>query len=280
MILIEPVKFLKDFHNRSPGLSPVLFSDLLVDKQKSSYDLISNLATSNSNPGEVVLDLACGDGYLLERISRLDKGLRLVGIDISEKELEIASERLKENSANFIQCDARSLPLATQSVNSIVCHMALMLVNPIGEALREISRVLTPGGKFYAVISAHGSTAGLLPTFMRCLQSACKRENISPIVFSEDKLHNPETAFKLFNEHFSGLADLSVQKVELKSPIDSASAWTKLTAMYDFSRLSDYNIKIFRDDFLNQAELLESTEELNELIFPACLITATKADGA
>lgn len=87
----------------------------------------------------ILLDLACGTG----RYSSLGSGLgaaRVVGIDNSWAMLE-------RNHANGrVLATMTALPLCSQSIDVIICGLALGHLPDVTEPLREIGRVLRPDG--------------------------------------------------------------------------------------------------------------------------------------
>jgi len=87
------------------------------------------------------LDVCCGTGAHADPLSRL--GWSPVGIDLSRNQLRHAAPRLPVALA-----DATALPLADGSVPAAVCVLASTDVPDYAAVLREIARVLTPGGRF------------------------------------------------------------------------------------------------------------------------------------
>ncbi len=72
---------------------------------------------------------------------------RYLGLDVSSAELAAARGR----RARVAQADTGRLPLRTGSVDAVVMSMALMLV-PLERSVREVARVLRPGGVFVATV--------------------------------------------------------------------------------------------------------------------------------
>ncbi len=92
-----------------------------------------------------VVDLACGNGPLAPELAGRD----WIGVDLSHAELSAAQGK---GAGRVTLADAASLPLADRSAGSVVCSMALMLVQPLDQVLAEVARVLRPGGVLVALL--------------------------------------------------------------------------------------------------------------------------------
>ncbi len=140
---------LRRFHHQ-PGRTVEAFAQWRNGEGISSYELLAREA-EGLGPETHILDLACGDGYLLELLRR--RGFRnLSGVDSSARELAAARRRLGP-ACELRHEPAQSLSLSSDSVGLVVCHLALMLFEPLEPVLAELARVLEPGGRFLAVIN-------------------------------------------------------------------------------------------------------------------------------
>src|SRR5262245_45424737 len=124
--------WLEDWHDRHPGAT----SRALARGRPSPYERLASFV----RPGQSVLDLACGDGYLLDR-HRAAGAATLAGLDLSAGELAAARERLG-GAATLVQGRAQSMPFPDESFDLVTCHMALMLMRPVDEVVSEVRRVL------------------------------------------------------------------------------------------------------------------------------------------
>lgn len=138
----EAERWLADWHERHPGAT----SRAIARGQPSSYERLAGAA----RPGDRALDLACGDGFLIERL-RARGAASVAGVDMSAGELAAARRRLGED-VELVQARAQSLPFPDGSFDVVTCHLALMLMSPVGEVLSEVRRVLREGGRFSAVV--------------------------------------------------------------------------------------------------------------------------------
>ena len=97
-----------------------------------------------------VLEVGCGGGLICEALA--GRGALTVGIDPSEGALQAAREHTRRSGLGqntyFEQGYAESLPYADGSFSVIVCLDVLEHVQDLHATIREIARVLAPGGVF------------------------------------------------------------------------------------------------------------------------------------
>lgn len=99
-----------------------------------------------ARPGDRVMDVGCGTGALLNRVSLLVPGARLAGVELSPAMLEIALGRLG-GSADLRQGRAEDLPFGEAAFDIVVSTNVFHFIRHPVEALREMSRVLRPSGR-------------------------------------------------------------------------------------------------------------------------------------
>ena len=124
------------------------------------------LAQLRLGPGQHLLDLCCGRGGIGLWFASVS-GARLTGVDFSPRAIAEASRRaglfVPRPQASFAVADAADTSLPSSTADAIVCIDALQVVPDKGGLLREITRVLRPGGR--AVITTwerrSGEPAGL-----------------------------------------------------------------------------------------------------------------------
>ncbi|MBM3346303.1 MAG: methyltransferase domain-containing protein [Betaproteobacteria bacterium] len=90
-----------------------------------------------------VLDVCCGPGMLAA--GALERGAATVGLDFSTEAVELA--RALVPTGRFQQGDAQALPFTEASFDAVLCGYGLMHLPEPGVALREMLRVLRPGGR-------------------------------------------------------------------------------------------------------------------------------------
>ena len=121
-------------------------------------------------PGQRVLDVGCGPGTItIDLAARVAPG-QVVGLDRSERVVELARAAAREAGATtvtFAAGDVYALPYADASFDVVHAHQVLQhLVDPVA-ALRELRRVARPGGLVavrdadYAAMTWYPPSAGL-----------------------------------------------------------------------------------------------------------------------
>lgn len=103
-------------------------------------------------PGDRILDIGCGKGFLLYDFTQVVPGVEVVGLDVSDYALEHAREEVKPF---LVRGNAIDLPFPDDSFDFIVSVNVLHnLYNyQLRQALQEIERVGT--GRAYLIIDAY-----------------------------------------------------------------------------------------------------------------------------
>lgn len=97
--------------------------------------------------GADVLDVATGTGAVLAAIVRRANHGRLVGIDSSAAMLARARLRLSRFDVELLEMDALRLDFASGAFDVVLCSFGLQSFGSPDDALREMHRVLRPGGR-------------------------------------------------------------------------------------------------------------------------------------
>lgn len=131
------------FHADHPGITEQAFRHAADPEAGTPY---AWLVHALDRPLGRVLDVACGNAALLPWLEDYDAYL---GVDTSEDELARARNLRR---GPVMLADARRLPVADASVDTVVSSMGLMLVDPVEQALAEVRRVLVPGGSLALLV--------------------------------------------------------------------------------------------------------------------------------
>ncbi|MEB3197779.1 MAG: bifunctional demethylmenaquinone methyltransferase/2-methoxy-6-polyprenyl-1,4-benzoquinol methylase UbiE [Candidatus Sericytochromatia bacterium] len=105
-------------------------------------------------PGDAALDLATGTGDLALLLQRaVGPEGRTVGLDFSAGMLEIARAR-RSDGIEWLQGDMLALPFPDASFDVVTVGFGLRNVADLERALKEIARILKPGGRFGSLETA------------------------------------------------------------------------------------------------------------------------------
>ena len=111
------------------------------------------LAIEAALSGIVGLTLDIGGNTAGEATVLSQRGVRIVVSHINEYALDVSRQRVRKfglKSPWFIACDAHHLPFADASFSAVTVIEALHHFSDYGHALREIHRILKPGGRLYS----------------------------------------------------------------------------------------------------------------------------------
>ena len=145
------VDHLRTIHQENTGFTEACASSCRDKAGRNSYEWLGEVVPDNVSLS--VLDLACGSGPLLKILFDRNKNLNLKGIDMCPEELVLAKSRLKNSGVNLIESKAQNLTaIKDNSIDIVLCHWALTLMDPIAPVLHEVKRVLTSDGQFAALV--------------------------------------------------------------------------------------------------------------------------------
>jgi len=120
--------------------------------------------------GQQVLELGHGPGHLL--IALAEQGYQTIGLDSSPQMTHIAQRRLRRAgfATNLIRCQAQTLPFPPHTFDSVVSTFPTSFIVE-AETLREVVRILRPGGRLVVVLGARLSGRDPLSRFVEWLYS-------------------------------------------------------------------------------------------------------------
>lgn len=109
-------------------------------------------ALARLNPGETVLDLGSGGGIdVLLSAKRVGPTGKAYGLDMTDEMLELARQnqaRAGIANAEFLKGEIENIPLPDNTVDVVISNCVINLSADKPAVLREVFRVLKPGGRF------------------------------------------------------------------------------------------------------------------------------------
>jgi ubiquinone/menaquinone biosynthesis C-methylase UbiE len=133
-------------------------------------------------PGDRVLDAATGTGAAaFLAAERVGPGGEVVGADISEKMVARATERAAANT-RFVRTDLESPTFDDASFDAALCAFGLMYAADPALALRQLARVLRPGGRLAVCVWGPRTACGWHHVFP--IIAARVRSEVCPLFFA------------------------------------------------------------------------------------------------
>lgn len=164
-------------------------NDIKGQHARSLYPVI--LKKLSEIPYHTALDLGCGTGEMMRLILQKNKDKSLYGIDLSEKMLEVAKEKLG-NHVNLILSDSEQLPFSDSFFDVVYCNDSFHHYPAPDKVLSEVYRVLKPNGIF-VMCDCWQPTIGR--AIMNFYMKHSKEGDVK--IYSENEIR------KLFSVHFS-----------------------------------------------------------------------------
>jgi demethylmenaquinone methyltransferase/2-methoxy-6-polyprenyl-1,4-benzoquinol methylase len=144
-------------HSAASGALPDTQVRAMFDRIARVYDLMNSVMTAGMHhrwreraadladvgPGSRALDVATGTGDLAVELA--DRGAEVVGLDFSERMLELA--RAKAPGVEWVTGDALELPYGDAEFDAVTVGFGARNFSDLGRGLREMARVARPGGR-------------------------------------------------------------------------------------------------------------------------------------
>jgi ubiquinone/menaquinone biosynthesis C-methylase UbiE len=127
------------------------------------------LAQASLARGERVIDIACGTGLVTLAAARaVGPSAQVVGVDLSGEMVAAATQRAQGHGAprvRFARMDAERLECADAGFDVALCALGLMYLPEPERALREMRRVLRPGGRMVSAVWGERAHCGWADLF-------------------------------------------------------------------------------------------------------------------
>ena len=174
-------------HRRIQRYGWDLAASLYDDHWQRNFEPVHQglLALAGLEPGDRVLDMACGPGtLLLPLFAAVGPQGAVVGTDLSANMVEGARRAAAAHgieNASFERAEAESLGFADGAFDAAVCSLGMMYVVDTVRALQEMRRVVRPGGRVAVAVWGPRNTCGWAEVFS--IVDARVRSSVCPLFF-------------------------------------------------------------------------------------------------
>jgi ubiquinone/menaquinone biosynthesis C-methylase UbiE len=133
-----------------------------------------------------ILDVGSGAGQILGHLLKVaEPGTNLTAFDLSHQMLRRARMRLRSGRPNYIAGDLTQIPFANESFDCVTCGWVLEHLPDPRPGLREVARVLKPGGSLLLLATENTFSGSLTSHTWKCrtysrheLRSACDESGL------------------------------------------------------------------------------------------------------
>lgn len=190
------------------------------------------LAAADLQPGERVLDVACGTGIAARLAAPLVGATGSVtGLDVAPEMIDVA--RAIAPTIEWHVGDAAALPFPDDAYDVVLCQMGLMFMEDRDGAVREMRRVLAPGGRVVVI------TPGAIQPLFELMEQAIVEHigaELGGFVRAVFSMHDPDAVAALLRS--AGLGDVdsrpTTATLALPAPAEFLWQYINLTPMGPF----------------------------------------------
>jgi SAM-dependent methyltransferase len=185
------------------------------------------LAAAGLEPGQRVLELACGAGRVgLQAASRVGPDGTVVCSDFSQAMVDAVADRVERLAVPNVSTrllDAHQLDLPDDDFDVVLCRFGYMLMADPPQALRESARVLRPDGRLALIVWGTAEQNPWLSLIIGALidhLNAPPPEPGTPGPFSLGDLDRLRALVE-----GAGLVEVEIERIETEQTYDSLEAW-------------------------------------------------------
>ncbi len=142
-----------------------------LTRHESRHESMARWLAGKIQPGSRMLEIAPGPGYLSIQLARLGD-YRVTGLDISQSFVEIARKNAARAgvAVDFRHGNASEMPFEDESFDFTICQAAFKNFTQPVKAIREMYRVLRPGGTAVIIDLRRDATTGNIEHYVQGLR--------------------------------------------------------------------------------------------------------------
>lgn len=250
-------QFLRRFHRAHPGITTRAYARGVTAGGGSSYDLLAAAVPA----GATVLDLGCGDGYLLERLrARGFAPGSLIGVDLSPEELALARARERLAGTLLVAARAQALPLPPGAVSCVVSHLAFTLMSDVEQVVAEIARVLAPGGELLAIVGGGPRVGDAFELFLDVFRDVYTRQPMRVPRLGDPRARSPAGLRALLCEGSGFAREPEIRDITVRLDGTFEQVWDSLATIYELCFVPETERAALRADFFERVMPLAASD--------------------
>ena len=121
------------------------------DTYQNKVILPNLLRVLDIKKGQVILDLACGQGFFTRQFH--NKGAKVIGIDLSPKMIKLAEQNLPKEIEYHVAPAHKLLFIKDNSIDAVTVILGIQNIENISGVFKEVSRVLKKSGRMFIVMN-------------------------------------------------------------------------------------------------------------------------------
>ena len=203
-------------------------------------------------PGERVLDIACGTGIVARlALQKVGSTGAVAGLDVNPGMLATArSINLPGKQIEWFEASAEEIPLSDEMFDVALCQLGLQFMEDKVAALREVQRVLVPEGRLY--LNVPGPAGTVFSLFGKAMEHHVSTE-AAGFVYQVFSLHDTTELHQLLTR--AGFRNVSVEEKYKTLYLPEDFLWqyvygTPLAAL--FSGVGDTTKKALEDEVVEK----------------------------
>jgi ubiquinone/menaquinone biosynthesis C-methylase UbiE len=191
---------------------PVIFRPYAEELARRAQEFVPNK----------VLETAAGTGAVTEALAEALPGARIVATDLNQPMLDVAAQRVRAGSVEFVAADAQDLPFDDGTFDLVVCQFGAMFFPDRVRGHAEAHRVLRDGGHYLLAI---WDRIELNPVSNASQEALIELFPDNPPLFLREGPFSYADAAEIERDlRAAGFADIQVDTVEKRSRASSAHA--------------------------------------------------------
>jgi SAM-dependent methyltransferase len=274
--------FLLDYHRHHPGATAQMLAHGRAEDGRSSYALVADCAPppealgGAGEPGSIILDLGCGDGYLLALLARRGYPTpSLVGVDISPDELAAARRRADLADVDLRQERAQATSLPDNAAACALSHLAFMLMSDVEAVIGEIARVLAPGGVFATVLGGGPRAGDAFELFLELFNPMYDAQPNRVPQLGDRRMYKPDGLDALLCPN-TGFTEVNVADHAVVLDGTADALWTLFSGIYEAHVVAPARLAALRRQFEDRASALRRPDGTLPCTMVLRLVTAVR----